>query len=247
MSKNKIIFIGGAGGGGSGDVVAASANAFTGINSFAGATITTANAMGALAIDVTKSLNTKSISVDSTLTFSGTPATANTWFQLRLTNTDSAASHLITIPSTFDSNGQVTATTFYIQASGVETITWCYDGTTYIGYGIPQAASILQVSKSVAYTTTISDANKQLLHPTADNNARTFTIDSNANVPYPVGTAITFINEINTLSIAITTDTMVLAGTAGVTTGTRTLAVMGIATAVKKTSTSWIISGSGIT
>lgn len=114
------------------------------------------------------------------------------------------------------------------------------DGTNLVGYrGIPPN------SQSAAYTTVLADAGKQILHPTADNNARTFTIDSNANVAYPIGTAITFVNEINTVTIAITSDTLVLAG-AG-TTGSRTLAAMGIATAVKKTSTSWIISGTGLT
>lgn len=110
--------------------------------------------------------------------------------------------------------------------------------TTFSGSTIPQN------SKSADYTTVAADANKHILHPTADNNARTFTIDSNANVPYPIGTAITFVNEINTLTIAITSDTLVLAGTGG--TGSRTLAAMGIATALKKTSTSWIISGTGL-
>jgi hypothetical protein len=57
----------------------------------------------------------------------------------------------------------------------------------------------------------LADAGKHILHPTADNNARTFTIDSNANVAYPLGTAITFINQINTVTIAITSDTMTLA------------------------------------
>lgn len=110
---------------------------------------------------------------------------------------------------------------------------------------IPAAPITLQQnSQSAAYTTVMSDANKHILHPTADNNARTFTIDSNANVPYPIGTAITFVNQINVLSIAITSDTMTLAGTS--TTGTRTLAVNGVATALKVASTSWIISGTGL-
>jgi hypothetical protein len=58
-------------------------------------------------------------------------------------------------------------------------------------------------SQSAAYTTVLSDAGKTLLHPTADNNARTFTIDSNANVSYPVGTVISFVNQINTVTISI--------------------------------------------
>ena len=104
-----------------------------------------------------------------------------------------------------------------------------------------------QNSQSAAYTTVMADSGKHLLHPSADTTARTFTIDSNANVAYPIGTAITFVNQASagTLTISITTDTMRLAG-AG-TTGSRTLAANGIATALKITSTEWIISGTGLT
>lgn len=107
-----------------------------------------------------------------------------------------------------------------------------------------QGVSIIN-SQSAAYTTLIGDRNKTIWHPTADNNARTFTIDSNANVPYPVGTLITFINEINTVTIAITTDTLVLSP--GGTTGSRTLAANGIAIARKVSAARWYISGSGLT
>jgi hypothetical protein len=100
------------------------------------------------------------------------------------------------------------------------------------------------VSKSAAYTTTLDDAGAVIFHPVADTNNRTFTIDSNANVPYRLGTVITFINEVNTLTIAITSDTLV--DTAGAT-GSRTLAADGIATAVKVGSTRWRISGIGLT
>lgn len=100
-------------------------------------------------------------------------------------------------------------------------------------------------SQSAAYTTVAADAGKVILHPISDNNARTFTIPANGTVAYPVGTVITFVNMINTVTIAITSDTMYLAG-AG-TTGSRTLAAYGVATAIKVTSTSWIISGNGLT
>jgi hypothetical protein len=105
--------------------------------------------------------------------------------------------------------------------------------------------NVPQNSKSADYTTLAADAGKHILHPTADNNPRTFTIDSHANLPYAVGTVLTFINQINTVTIAITADTMKLAG-AG-TTGDRTLAANGIATAVKLENTVWIISGTGLT
>ena len=105
--------------------------------------------------------------------------------------------------------------------------------------------ALQQNSQSAAYTTVLSDAGKHILHPTADNSARTFTIDSNANVAYPVGTMITFVNQINTVTIAITSDTLTLAGAGS--TGSRTLAANGIATALKVGSTSWVISGTGLT
>lgn len=117
------------------------------------------------------------------------------------------------------------------------------DGTNEIGF-----KNIPQNSQSAAYTLVASDAGKHILHPAADTTARTYTIPSNASVPYPIGTAITFINQNGTggiVTIAITTDTMWLAG-AG-TTGSRTLARNGVATALKIASTEWIISGSGLT
>jgi hypothetical protein len=106
---------------------------------------------------------------------------------------------------------------------------------------------IPQNSKSAAYTTVLSDSGKHIFHPSADTTARTFTIDSNTNVAYTIGTAITFINQngAGVVTISITSDTMRLAG-AG-TTGSRTLAANGVATAVKITSTEWIISGTGLT
>jgi len=104
--------------------------------------------------------------------------------------------------------------------------------------------AMAQNSQSAAYTTILSDANKHILHPSSDNNARTFTIDSNANVAYPIGTSITFVNKINTVTIAITSDTLTLAG-AG-TTGSRTLAANGMATALKIAATEWMISGAGL-
>jgi len=123
-----------------------------------------------------------------------------------------------------------------------------FDGTDLTVSGNIVGTKIIpQNSQSAAYTTVLSDSGKHLLHPSADTTARTFTIDSNANVAYPIGTAITFVNQASAgvLTIAITSDTMRLAG-AG-TTGSRTLAANGIATALKLTSTEWIISGTGLT
>jgi hypothetical protein len=100
--------------------------------------------------------------------------------------------------------------------------------------------------QSANYTASLGDSGCSLDHPSTDANARTFTIPANASVAYPVGTCISFSNMTSqVLSIAITTDTMYLAGTG--TTGTRSLAQYGTATARKLTSTTWIISGIGLT
>lgn len=101
-------------------------------------------------------------------------------------------------------------------------------------------------SQSANYTLVAADSGKTLFHPSTDANNRTFTIPANASVAYTVGTAITFINmSVNNLTIAITSDTMYLAGAGS--TGSRVLLQYGIATAVKLTDTTWIISGNGLT
>ena len=126
-----------------------------------------------------------------------------------------------------------------------------FDGTTGKllkdgGKTIAEIKQIEQNSQSGAYTMVLADAGKHILHPSADTTARIFTIPANSSVAYPVGTAITIVNQngAGIVTIAITTDTMRLAG-AG-TTGSRTLAANGVATALKITSTEWIISGTGL-
>lgn len=107
--------------------------------------------------------------------------------------------------------------------------------------------TLTQNIQSTAYTLLLGDAGGHILHPSADTTARTFTIPANSSVAYDIGTALTFVNQASagTVTIAITTDTMRWAGTAS--TGSRTLAQNGMATALKLTSTEWIINGVGLT
>jgi hypothetical protein len=115
------------------------------------------------------------------------------------------------------------------------------DGTNAVGF-----LNIPQNSQSAAYTLVLADSGKHIYHPSTDANARTYTIPANGSVAYAIGTAITFINMTSqVVTIAITTDTMYLSP-AG-TTGSRSLAQYGSATAIKMTSTTWLISGSGLT
>jgi hypothetical protein len=111
--------------------------------------------------------------------------------------------------------------------------------TTEVGY-----LNIPQNSQSADYPIVLADRGKHILHPTADNNPRTFTIPANGSIPFAVGTAITFVNLINTVTIAITTDTLIWAQDGS--TGSRTLAQWGMATALKVTADSWLISGTGL-
>ena len=102
---------------------------------------------------------------------------------------------------------------------------------------------IPQVSKASNYTLVASDSGKHML---ATAIGLTFTIPSSLVVPWPIGTALTFVNSAaGSISIAITADTMTLANST--TTGTRTLAQNGVATALKIGTGSWIISGTGLT
>ena len=119
------------------------------------------------------------------------------------------------------------------------------DGTDQVGF-----KNIPQNSQSANYTLVLADAGKHIFHPVSDNNARTFTIPAASSVAFPIGTAITFINmAAAACTIAITSDVMNLSS-AG-TTGSRTLAQYGSATAIKVAGLSssgiWLISGSGLT
>jgi hypothetical protein len=112
-----------------------------------------------------------------------------------------------------------------------------------VGYlGLPRTNS------SLTQTLTIADSGKHVYLTTT---GQTITIPAAASVAYPIGTTITFIagSTATTTTIAIDTDTMYLAGTG--TTGSRTLAAHGMATAVKVNGTSssgvWYINGTGLT
>ena len=154
----------------------------------------------------------------------------------KVTITAPASSSTLTV-----ADGKTLTASNSITLAGTDSTTMTFPGASAnIGY-----LEVPQNSKSADYTAVLADSGKHIFHPIADTTSRTFTIPANASVAYPVGTAITFVNLVNTVTIAITTDTMYLAGPG--TTGSRTLAAYGVATALKVASTTWIISGSGLT
>ncbi len=125
-------------------------------------------------------------------------------------------------------------------------------GTDGLTYTLPDITcdigfrNIPQNAQTSNYTLVLADSGKHIYHASGAGSGDTYTIPANGSVAFAVGTVVTFVNlDSNYVSIAITTDTLYLAGTG--TTGTRTLAQYGVATAVKVTSTVWVISGTGLT
>lgn len=217
------------------------------------AAVTDETGSGALVFAVSPSFTTPSLGAATALTINrvtftqpasgatltiadGKTLTANR--TLTLTGTDGVT---VTFPTT-------NATMARTDAAQTFTGTQTFSGSVVPAATLADSVGYVGIpvnSQSAAYGLLATDAGKSIVHPITDNNPRTFTIPANGTVPFPVGTAITFINMINTVTIAITTDTMYLAGSGS--TGSRTLAAYGMATALKVSSTVWIISGNGLT
>jgi hypothetical protein len=106
-----------------------------------------------------------------------------------------------------------------------------------LGYKI-----IPQNPQTSSYTLALSDSSKHIYHTGA---AATITIPTNSLVAFPIGTAISIINNgSGALTISTTGITAKFAGT--VLTGNRTVAVNGMASLIKVASDTWFISGVGV-
>jgi hypothetical protein len=188
-----------------------------------------------------------SVSVTTANGVSGTVATATTTPAISLTlgvitPTSVNGLTLAALSTGFTVAGGTTSKTLTVSntltLAGTDSTTMTFPpASASIGY-----LNIPQNSQGGNYTLVLADSGKHI-YTTA---LATITIPANSSVAFPIGTAVTFINSsASATSIAITTDTMNLSS-AG-TTGTRTLAQYGMATAVKVTSTVWYISGTGLT
>ena len=219
-------------------------SSLTGITTMSGlSSVTSTNFYGTLTGNCTGTAASVTSASQPTITSVGTltsltvgPGTINGTLSGNCTGTASAVSNAA--QPTITSLGTLTA----LNCSG----TAAFTGTTTVGGFEVGTKVIPQNSKSIDYTTVLTDSGKHILHPTPDTTTRVYTIDSNANVPYPIGTALTFINQYGAgaITISIVSDTLRMAVTGA--TGNRTLVANGIATAIKLTSTEWIISGSGL-
>jgi len=141
----------------------------------------------------------------------------------------------VTGAATSGANTNITALNQSVTVTATGTI-----AANSLGYrGLPQNQ---QVS---TYTLTLDDIGDHV-YTTAG--AFTVTIPANATTAFPIGSAITIINEdaIKTLAPAAGV-TLILAGTGAATTGNRTLAIGSVATIIKVGTNRWFISGAGVT
>lgn len=148
----------------------------------------------------------------------------------------------ISLGGTATSVGNLTLTNVTISSG---TITGTVSNATADSSGVVGYMGIPQNSQNGNYNVLLGDAGKHIYHPTGQA-AATYTFPANSNVSFTVGSAVTIINgSANNVTIALTTDTLYLSSNGA--TGSRTLTQWGVATAVKITNTSWVISGSNLT
>ena len=164
-----------------------------------------------------------------------------------------------TIANTTDSSYNV-ATTAYVQAiagglgsmstqnsSSVAITGGTIDNVTTSGSSTSAATGLgylglPQDTQSSGYTLVLADAGKHVYYT---GGAATLTVPVNASVAFPVGTAITIVNNGSGSLTISSSATLNWAGTSN--TGSRTLATKGLATILKVATDTWFISGVGVT
>lgn len=105
--------------------------------------------------------------------------------------------------------------------------------------------NVPQNTQNAAYTLVLADAGKHVYK--SGTTAYALTIPPNSSVAFPIGTAITVIND-NTGSITLTRGASVVLLMAGSSTdANRTLAANGMATLLKVGTDRWYVSGTGLT
>lgn len=209
---------------------------------------------GAVAVDA------PSASTTTAFTVNGIASTTNYAMKLIAPNTAGQSLGLQIVGGTTAADTPLAV----YQAGGVQQLLYLYgDGGVVVGgatggdqgLGSINASSIYIAGaqlyigspinqQNTTYACVLADANKTIY---GAGTTSTITIPSNASVPYPKGTMLSFFNRGGgTMTIQITSDTLLLMPSAS--TGSRTLAAnASSATALKVDSTVWMISGVGIT
>lgn len=166
-------------------------------------------------------------------TFTGVPAAPTATAG---TNTTQIATTAFVTASVNAATGGLGSMSTQNTNSAAMTANCTIDGVL-LGYrNIPQDA------QAAAYTLVLADSGKHIYYTGA---AANITVPLNSAVAYPVGTAITLINNgSGNITIVTTSLTVYWAGTAF--TGNRTLAPKGLCTLVKVDTDTWFITGAGL-
>lgn len=184
---------------------------------------------------------------NSTGTGIAVPAGKTMWVYNNGTNVVDAVTHLtslttVDLTATNTTTTNLTATNLTatnVSASGLNADNSVNDTGT-IAAASPGLRGLPQNSQTASYTLALTDAGKHISITTGG-----VVIPANGSVAFPIGTAVVIYNNSgSSQTISITTDTLRQAGTAN--TGSRTLAQYGLATVVKVASTTWVISGAGV-
>ena len=237
-----------------GNIVIERPNQSNSAASFANGAFLQANSAASFANGAFTAANTAANTGTSAASFAnGAFLQANAAFLQANTPTSPAITTSITTPNTTFALINTTATT--VNFAGAATTALNIGANNAPITGFAATANTSSTASSLGYlgipqnatgsaTLTITDAGKHIYVTTA---GQTITIPANASVAYPIGTTIGFIAGpgATTVVISINSDTMYLGGTG--TTGSRTLAAHGMATAVKVAATTWYISGNGLT
>jgi hypothetical protein len=113
------------------------------------------------------------------------------------------------------------------------------NGTIWASTALPSnAVAYPQNIQSANYTLVLSDAGKQIFHPVADANIRTYTIPANSSVAFPIGTVVLFTVENGGRYVNVACgDTLVFGS--GIT-GSVAVTANNTLMAIKVTSTKWM-------
>ena len=164
------------------------------------------------------------------------------------TNYHTLENFFITTPSTLTSSRIFSNLAFY--NTSTSEFTYSANANVVLGTSSTIGGSpigylnIPQVSFAANATTALSDAGKHYYSTTGT--TQVLTIPLNSSVAFPIGTAITVINQgVGSISLAPTAGvSLYLAGSSLA--GARTLATYGFATLVKVGTDTWFVNGTGL-
>ncbi len=187
-------------------------NAFTGTNSYSGVTVGIFTAMAALAVDMTKWGNSKSLSGDATFTYSAATPTAGTTTRLRVTA--DASPRTVTIPQTWSlaRNGNITS--LLVPANATLQVLLQYVGGRWEVIGDPVATTgsgsfVLATAPTISAPVISGHSTIEGVTPTGATGAGKMVFDTSPALVTPalgVATA----TSVNGVTIPATSDTAAL-------------------------------------